>query len=178
MNYDKWHHTVLMKKNWPNITTNLLFIVTFLNQQSKNQEWVNVLLCCSGGQAHQHEVDTAAAVRDDWVLELELSTKALRSFTVPAEGPYVQRWLWEGKRSPEKTLRRSEKVGGGPRRSENPREGPEKARKGPRRPEKAPRRLKKNQEGPYWGPSPLLRALWNSRRFVNSSTVCGQLCAL
>ena len=126
------------------------FLVTFLNQQSKNQEWVNVLLCCSGGQAHQHEVDTAAAVRDDWVLELELSTKALISFTVPAEGPYVQRWLWEGKRSPEKTLRRSEKVPEGPRRSQNPREGPEKAREGP---EKAPRRPR---EGPRkaWRRSP------------------------
>ena len=168
MNCDKWHHTVLMKKNWPNITTNLLFIVTFLNQQSKNQEWVNVLLCCSRGQAHQHEVDTAAAVRDDWVLELELSTKALRSFTVPGEGPYVQRWLGESKRNPEKAPKRSKKVPESPR---IPEKAPRRPREGPRRPEKA-------QEGPSGGPSPLLRALWNSRRFVNSSSGCGQPDAL
>ena len=82
-----------------------------------------------------NKVGTAAAVRDDRVLELEVSTRAFRSFTVPGEEPYVQRWLGESKRNPEKAPKRSKKV-------------PE----GPRIPEKA-------REGPSGGPSPLLRAL-------------------
>ena len=77
---------------------------------------------------NQHEVGTAADVRYDRVLELEVSTRAFRSFTVPGEGPYVQRWLGESKRNPEKAPKRSKKVPEGPR-------IPEKA---PRRPEKAP----------------------------------------
>ena len=49
--------------------------------------------------------------------------RAFRSFTVPGEGPYVQRWLGESMRNPEKAPKRSKKV-------------PE----SPRIPEKAPRR--------------------------------------
>ena len=76
-------------------------------------------------------IGMAAAVRDDRVLELEVSTRAFRSFTVPGEGPYVQRWLGESKRNPEKAPKRSKKV-------------PE----SPRIPEKAPRRPEKAREGP------------------------------
>ena len=103
--------------------TNLLLLDKFLNQQSKNQK-INVLLCCGEVKHNEHEVGTAAAVRDDRVLELEVSTRAFRSFTVPGEGPYVQRWLGESKRNPEKAQkdpRRSQKV---PESLRRPREGP------------------------------------------------------
>ena len=96
------------------------------------------MLCCGEVKHNEHEVGTAAAVRDDRVLELEVSTRAFRSFTVPGEEPYVQRWLGESKRNPEKAQkdpRRSQKVPESLRRPEKaprrPREGPEKA---PRRP--------------------------------------------
>ena len=128
--------------------TNLLLLDKFLNQQSKNQK-INVLLCCGEVKHNEHEVGTAAAVRDDRVLELEVSTRAFRSFTVPGEGPYVQRWLGESKRNPEKAPKRSKKVPESPR---IPEKAPRRPREGPRRPEKA-------QEGPSRGPSPLLRAL-------------------
>ena len=120
--------------------TNLLLLDKFLNQQSKNQK-INVLLCCGEVKHNEHEVGTAAAVRDDRVLELEVSTRAFRSFTVPGEGPYVQRWLRESKRNPEKAPKRSKKV-------------PE----SPRRPEKAPRRPLRRAFSPSPGTVKLLKA--------------------